>query len=391
MGSRRARARRQGGRLRGTGALAAFAAGVAAFGVGRASAAPPPAPGPSEPDGVALVAPAGTPLADEIGRELRASHFRVVRVDAAGLATAAANGAPAEGKDRGEDGLWAVPLLLTRGVLVAPDERRVTVFERVGSSGELFSRTDLRIDPRDPQVRRHACFAVVEYLRVMTMATGPGAGDGQPPAAARAELPSAPARPADDPPAAPTVATEAAAGVPVRHQRPWTLGVAAQLALDTGLGDSTTGLQFAWHFRLGPHLGIRALMLWPLVGATVTRLGTTVRLWEFGTGVALHYAFVAAPSPVRPFVGAGVGTRFTLTQTFAPATPEDDGRTVVTPSVNLGIELGVACRVARFAEAFFETAATRERLVPGLERSGISAAAASALTLSSELGVMFEY
>jgi hypothetical protein len=356
---------------------------LATLGGGTVGAAQPA----SEPDAVALVAPAGTPLADEIARELRASHFNVVRVDVASPSPQPEGGPQAtDGRPRNGDPLGAVPLHLARGVLVAPDERRVTVFERVGSSDELY--TDLRIDPRDPQVRRHACFAVVEYLRVMMLRTDPGAGERAPsPVVSPRPAPAAPRADAD----APAAGEVAAVGVPVSHQRPWTLGVAAKLDLDTGLGESTTGLQFVWHFRIGPHFGIRALMLWPLVGATVARLDNTVRLWTFGTGVGLHYAFLAAPARVRPFVGAAVGTRFTLTQSFAPATPEEDGRTIITPSVNLGVEVGVACRVARFAELFFYTGATRGRLLPGLERSGIPAEAADALTLSSAIGVMFEY
>jgi hypothetical protein len=343
------------------------------------ASAPPAADGPGP--AVAVVAPTGTSLADEIGRELRASHFDVVRVYVARLS-------PAAGRSPPDSALGAVPLGLARGVLISPDERRVTIFERVGATGEVF--TDLRIDPQDVQVRRHACFAVVEYLRVMTLGSktaGPAESAAEAPTGPRAQA-GAPG----DPPGAAVAAVEAASpGLPVLHQRPWTLGVAAKLDLDTGLGASTTDLQFVWHFRIGRHLGIRAMMVWPLVGATITSADTSVRLWNFGTGVGLHYAFAALPAPVRPFVGVGLGTRLTLTQTFAPATPEVDGRTVLTPSLNVGLEVGLACRVARFAELFFDAGATRDRLVPGLARYGVEASAASALSLNSAIGVMFEY
>jgi hypothetical protein len=348
----------------------------------------------SGPAAVAVLALPGTPLADEIGRELRASHFDVVRIDVEVTRRAPPELAPAwpVGAERGDDPLSAVPAGLARGVLVSADERRVTVFERLAPSGELFSRTDLRVDPGDPQVRRHACFAVVEYLRVMTLGTGAPAAD---PAAAStdgARRPRAATAAAGDPPPGPVAASEAAsANVPVLHPRPWTLGAAAKLDLDTGLGISTTGLEFVWHFGLGPHAGIRAFMIWPVVGANVTRADESIRLWAFGTGVGLHYAFTAPPTPIRPFIGVGLGTRLTLTQTSTAAMPENDGRVVLTPSLNLGLEAGLACRVARFAELFFDVGVTRDRLVPGLERDGLPAEAATALSLSSAIGVMFEY
>jgi hypothetical protein len=357
--------------------LLAAAAGALALGGARGGAAAEAAT-----PAVALVAAPGTRLADEIGRELAASRFEVVRIDVGRLPTAADNGSP--------DLLWAVPPHLARGVLVSQDERRVTVFERGGASGELHSRTDIRIDPNDSQVRRHACFAVVEYLRVMTLATNGAAGD---PGAAPADS-GRPSRAGGSPanvPAGAVVTAETAGGLPVLHQRPWTMGVAARLDLDTALGASTSELEVVWHFRIGPHLGIRARMLWPLVGASFTRADGSVRLWTFGTGVGVQYAFVDRPAPVRPFVGVALGTRLTLTETSAPATPENDGRTVLTPSLNLGLEVGIALRIARFAELFFESGATRDRLVPGLERSGVPAAAANALSFYSALGVMLEY
>jgi hypothetical protein len=354
----------------------AAAAGALALGAARGSAAAEAAA-----PAVALVAAPGTRLADEIGRELAASRFEVVRIDLGRLPTTAENGSP--------DLLWAVPPHLARGVLVSPDERRVTVFERGGASGELHTRTDLRIDPNDRQVRRHTRFAVVEYLRVMTLATSGAAGDPGAAPADAAQLPRA-GSPADNTAGA-VVTAETAGGLPVLHQRPWTMGVAARLDLDTALGESTGELELVWHFRIGPHVGIRARLLWPLVGASFTRADGSVRLWTFGTGVGVQYAFVDRPSPVRPFVGVALGTRLTLTETSAPATPENDGRTVLTPSLNLGLEVGIAIRIARFAELFFESGATRDRLVPGLERSGVPASAAKALSFYSALGVMLEY
>jgi hypothetical protein len=288
------------------------------------------------------------------------------------------------------DPLSAVPAHLTRGVLVAPDERRVTVFERGGSAGGLTTRTDLRIDPDDRQIRRHACFAVVEYLRVMTLGANGAAGDpgGGPGAAGHpARAPGSPV----DVPAGAIVAAETGAGRPVLHRRPWTMGVAAKVDLDTALGESTGELEFVWHFRVGPHLGIRALMLWPLVGASFTRTDGSVRLWTFGTGVGVHYAFADSPAPVRPFVGVALGTRLTLVESSAPAMPENDGRTVVTPSLNVGVDIGLAVRIARFAELFFDSGATRDRLVPGIERSGVPEAAANALSFYSAIGAMLEY
>jgi hypothetical protein len=180
-------------------------------------------------------------------------------------------------------------------------------------------------------------------------------------------------------------------GLPVSHRRPWIMGVAGTLDLNAALGTSTGDLRFVWQFRVGPHVSVEALMLWPLVGASFQRGDANVRLWNFGTGVGVHYVFVEPPVPVRPFVGVTLGTRLTLTEITTATTVENDSATVFTPSLNLGLQAGLACRISRFAELFLESGATRDRLVPGLQRTGVPAAAANALSFNSALGVMLEY
>ena len=166
--------------------------------------------------------------------------------------------------------------------------------------------------------------------------------------------------------------------------------MAATLDLDTALGESTGHFLFIWHFPTGPHLGIRALAFWPLFGAELQRGEERVRLWTFGTAVGLQYAFVESPAVVRPFVGATLGMRLTLTETTALAMSSGDS-SAFTPSANGGLQAGIAFQISRVVQLFLESGATRDWRIPGVSAAGVAAAAANALSLNSSIGAMFEY
>ena len=360
--------------------LAAWAVSAICGGVARSAAGAPAV--------VALLAPPGARLGAELARELVASGFEVVRVETpAGVEW---SGRP--------DALSAAPPRALRGVLVTPDDRRVIVFARLAQSEEVHTRIELQVDPRDRLVRRRVCLTVVEYLRVLAYReASPPSSSEAPPAPGAPPPPVAPAARAAppvsaEPPAgvpAAAVLSEMGAGLPASHRRPWIMGVAATVDLDTALGESTGHFLFLWHFPAGPRLAIRALALWPLVGAQFQGDEGRVRMWTFGAAVGLQYAFVESPAPVRPFVGASVGTRLILTETTPLVT--DDGASTFTPSVDAGLSAGVAFRISPVVQLFLESGATRDTPIPGVRRTGAAAAAASALSFNSSIGAMFEY
>jgi hypothetical protein len=265
----------------------------------------------------------------------------------------------------------------------------VTVFARFVPSGELGTRIELQVDPRDRLVRRRVCLTVVEYLRLLSSGEAPPEPPPDPPAS----RPAPPVRveQLDGELAATAVLSEkAAGGVPVSPGRPWVMGVAATLDLDTALGESTGHLLFIWHFPVGPRLGVRALGFWPLFGAELQRGDEHVRLWTFGTAVGLQYAFVESPAVVRPFVGATLGMRLTLTETTTVATSANDA-TTFTPSANAGLQAGLAFQLSRVVQLFLESGATRDWRIPGVSASGVAASASNAFSLNSSIGAMFEY
>jgi hypothetical protein len=167
------------------------------------------------------------------------------------------------------------------------------------------------------------------------------------------------------------------------------MGVATTLDLNTALGQSTAHLSFIWHFPLRPRLALRLMAQWPLLGAQFDTDEGHVRLWTFGGAVGVHYSFVPAPAIVRPFVGLTLGTRLTLIEASSAVLPNSSPG--FTPSLGAGVQLGLAYQVARLVQLFVESGATRDWLVPTLDRKGTAHDAASALSLNSSVGVMIEY
>ncbi|MBC8133312.1 MAG: hypothetical protein H7X95_10060, partial [Deltaproteobacteria bacterium] len=107
---------------------------------------------------VDLLAPRGSRLAEDLRRELGASGFVVVYVEAT------TGGGDWEMDVRRLPGNQS-----RRGVVVWTGEERMTVFTRMGASDTIKTHFEQHVGPsRDRLARRRACLGAVEYLRVLS-------------------------------------------------------------------------------------------------------------------------------------------------------------------------------------------------------------------------------
>jgi hypothetical protein len=310
-----------------------------------------------------LVGPRSSRLADLLARELAASGFSFVRV---------------ENRGSQEDLLWGASDEVARGVFVGQEDRWVVVLAL--RSGESFARLELPVGAQDDLNRRRVCLTVVEYLRVLVNTEAPA-----PPAPHAVRVQPAPARPAAN---LEVVATPILQGIPTASSRSSTPSVAVTLDHNSALGASTGYLQLSWQWVVGARVGVRARGEWPLWGAERQTMDGDTRMWTFGGGVGLHYFMRGPGARLRPYVSAAGGVRLLLTE-FSDLPPLS--RATVTPSVNLGGQAGLAYRVSPYTQIFFESGAARHVFVPLVDRASDVVAAANAISLSSSLGVTFEY
>lgn len=329
---------------------------------------------------VTVMAPEGLRLADELKRELEISGFAV---------TAVATPAPGGGREVKPDWrarVYALAAAQTgRTVAVRADEREIIlVSPRAARAPGLQTTFELQLAPEERSSRRRACLTVVEYLRVLAesddRAEGKQAAETTPPPAA----PQA------------TLEKSTSAADPRPEERsslfpglPWTMGVATTLDLSSAGGRPGGHLQFLWYFPFGARVSLRARVGWPILGADFDRVDAEVRMWTFGAGVGLQYAFRSPGARVRPFAGLALGNRIALSDTTFRFTAQT--RTAITPSAILGLEAGVRIAIRPRVQVLGELEVTRGWLGPTSSDTGPAEELASAMAAHASLGVLFEY
>jgi hypothetical protein len=353
-----------------------LAAGAASLLAGRAVAAP----------AVALLAPASSPLAGELRRELEAAAIAVTVVDSADQDwRRAALNLPAAGPPA--------------GIVVTDGDHLVLVFTRGAERDALALRRLLRVDPRDALARRRACLAVVEHVRSLRGTRpereAPQARETRE-AHAPAPAPSAPTSAPEGRSAAPPAAWAAEAAVdlaeeapPAPRGHPWALGVATTIEVASAQGQPTGHVAFVWQFPFGPRLSLWARALWPLLGAQFQAEGEEVRLWTIAAGAGLQLALAPVAARLRPFVGLGVGPRLVLTD--ASGLEPQQSRVGFTPSASVGAQAGLRYTLAPLLHLYLELEAAQNVLLWDRGRARYEAEAANARALHASLGLLFEY
>ncbi len=390
---------------------------------------------------VGVVAPRESRLADDLRRELEASRFVVVSVEATT-------------GDWRSDARRLPGTQVLHGVVVRGDDQLMTVFTRpvpaappaVASNGQsaFVQKFEQKVESGDRLARRRACMGVVEYLRVLIehdapasidlTLTSPAAGRMSPspspspppspspspspsqsssPAAASVQAISAsPAQkepvPSGKPatsPAPPSHVTASAtppATVPVETTianstqespasgaaRFWELGLGTTLGLNTAPGGPTAHLQFLWYLPLDWRLAVCIRGFWPVVGGQFRAGGNEVRTWAFGGAASMQYLFELGPTRLQPFIGASLGTRVALTET----SPLEglQSRKTFTPSVYLGADAGARYVLSPRVKLFFEVGLAHGWLIPGIRRLDYEGKAAAADSFHATFGILFE-
>lgn len=335
---------------------------------------------------IAVIAPEGLRLADELKRELEISGFAVTMV-ATPAAGREAKGEKVGWQDRVRSLAAAQP---GRTVAVRADERQIVLLTpgQAGTPG-VQTTFELQLSPEERSARRRACLTVVEYLRVLAESEDRAEGrerEARP--AAAVQVPVEKTTSAADPAPVPAVAQEEAV-TPVFHGLPWTMGVGTTIDFSSSGGQPAGHLQFMWYFPLGTRFAMRARVAWPILGADIHARDTEVRMWTFGAAVGLQYAFTEPPAVWRPFVGLAIGNRIALTESTSTLTAQ--ARTGITPSAILGVEAGVRYAVAPRVQVFGELEGTRGWLGPTASGSSPEEDLASAVAVHASLGVLFEY
>jgi hypothetical protein len=388
------------------------------------------------PHRLALVAPTGSRLGDELRRELEYSALGGVEVRSPERA--------------GVEWLKGAADLVTAGwpevVTVRTDERQLAVLSRSTGVRGRTATFALNVEGSDRASRRRACLTVVEYLRTLNAGTthlgplaqsdqavgggggagGGGAGPGPSPRAPGVANATAPGPP---PTAGPTAAGPAAAGptaaaaaaeheepeprrpeartssvppsvaappearvtrtTPATDVRTWNMGVTTTIDFAPPRDHPTAHLDFLWYFPLGEGWWIRARADWPLLGVSLQPNGEDLRMWTFGASVGLGRTFRPLEARVRPYIGLAVGNRMALTDVSSQIPLQ--GRTSVTPSATVEGEGGVRLRLRSRAELVAALALSRDWSVFSDGSPVEARTAGNAFALHVALGVLFEF
>ena len=401
------------------------------------------------PHRLALVAPTGSRLGDELRRELEYSALGGVEV------------LPPE--RAGVEWLKGAADLVTAGwpevVTVRTDERQLAVLSRATTAHGRTATFALNVEASDRASRRRACLTVVEYLRTLNAGTnhlgtlaqsdraaraaadtgggGPAPGpsprapelvNATPPAPAATTGPvpalapgakpvstsSAPASaPATASPSAttehdeqaPRSAEARATAVPPSvvaplearatratgptDARAWNMGVTTTIDFAPPRDHPTAHLDFLWYFPIGEGWWIRARADWPLLGVSLQPNGEDLRMWTFGASVGLGHTFGPVEGRLRPYIGLAVGNRMALTDVSSQIPLQ--GRTFVTPSATVEGEGGVRLRLRSRAELLAALALSRDWSVLSDNAPVEARTAGNAFALHVALGVLFEF
>jgi outer membrane protein W len=158
--------------------------------------------------------------------------------------------------------------------------------------------------------------------------------------------------------------------------------------VETNSGGPTSHLQFLGVIPFSAHIAFCARAKWPLLAAQTRYNGSDVRAWTFGAAASLQYNF-RTDRRLRPFLGAGVGTRLGLTEATSTTSLSQSGQTLTT-SATLGVEGGVRYSLGPFLQVFLELAAARAFLIPPVDVVNYERAAANGEAAHAAVGLMFE-
>ena len=328
---------------------------------------------------VAIIAPKGSRLADDIGRELALSGFTVLMV---ARVTAA--------RDMMDRARLLLSAELPLAVVVRADERQVLVVSRSPTSG-IQAGFDLRLDSDDGLTRRRACLTVVEYLRVLGQGPGP-VGEHALSGPRDAEAREARGTPSVHATASALVALPL--GAPsIDEQSPRvpsrTMGIATAFDLSSTQSQPSGHLHFMWYFPLGTRLSFQARALWPILGVGFQSGSADVRMWTFGAALGLQYAFREPPARWRPLMGLVLGNSMQLTESSSALPTES--RSAVTPIITVGLLGGLRYALNRRAQLLWELEVARGWLVASANRAAYETASANAFSIHASFGILFEY
>jgi hypothetical protein len=323
---------------------------------------------------VAVVAPASARgrLGEELAQELTASGFAVSQFSL------------------GEEDARAFNdnLLHTRAdacVLVAADDRGVTIYLRAPGSGSAMEHTQLHGEAADRPSRRRLSLAVVERLRGLE---GPDEGTR----AAVAPTPSptgmVPLAPPATPAGAPVAVLPASVAPAPVARRSWAFGASSALNLLSARGTPTGHVVLTAERKLNPVLDFATSASWPVLGAQYTDDSRRfIRTWTFDAQAGLNLLLRDRTAALRPVIGGSLGLRTAL----AEGEFEFRGsRVTVTPALIGAVSLGLRYRLRPQVDLILNTDLSRG-LVLLTERTEYERDTAGERLLRIALGAVFEY
>lgn len=352
----------------------AWRVGLGTIGACLVTAAVAPPAARAAPTTIAVIAKPGSRLADDLKREIEASRFVVVSIDA-------------RARDWRDDVAARLPAGILHGVVVSADEQGMTVFSRPTTAGAVEAPFQQKVEADDRLARRRACLSVVEYLRVLAETDLPAPIDPGP------LPPTARAPPASMPRALAQTAAEEAPGPagepPYARPSAWEIGAGTSLELESAPGGPMGHLQFLWFVPLEPPFAICIRTLWPLLGARFRTDGNDVRTWALGASASIQYLLGAPRARLQPFAGVELGARLALTETTSMDALQSEE--TVTPSLELGVEAGLRYLLGPGLRIFVALEGVRDWLVPGLDRSGYEEEAANGESVRASAGALFGF
>jgi hypothetical protein len=319
---------------------------------------------------VAVVVPASARgrLGEELAQELTASGFAVSQFSLGDEEPRAFTG----------------NLLRTRTdacVLVASDDRGVTIYLRAPGSGSALEHTQLHGEAADRPSRRRLSLAVVERLRRVE-----GEQD-EAPADAAVSAPVVAAPPMVT--AAPVAVLPAAATPQPQGWRVWAFGASSALNLLSSRGTPTGHVVLQAERKTSDRVDFATSASWPVLGAQYTDpTGHFIRTWTFDAGAGVNLLLRERRAALRPVVGAALGLRLALSE----GEFEFRGsRVSLTPAAIGAVNLGLRYRLRPLIDLVLNTELSRGVILIKHSEFEYERNTARERLLRIALGALFEY